>query len=205
MAWVVGAAAVVAALLCVWRMNQPFDVEVRLKEAFVHNENLPPLKDAIVTLRLDSEAKPLIDTIHSLDTCIVFSNVPHNYMNKMVEFHISCPYFHESDNIKCPIFHNLDTTVSLASNITLDIRRNPNYYGKIVFKLWDWQTETAFPNTPVQIKGINCVSDSCGFIKLFIPLECQDSCYRVTAPFPLKNDILTMPCGEGFVIEIKKE
>lgn len=199
-AWAVGSVAVVGALLCVWRTNRPFNVEVRLNEASAHNENLPPLKYAIVTLHLDNETKPIIDTIRTLDTCIVFSHIPHSYLNKMVEFHVSCPIFHDLDSDKCPVFYDLDTTVSLASNITLDIRRNPNYYGKIVFKLWDWQTETAFPNTSVQVDGINCVSDSCGLIKLFIPLECQDSCYRVTAPFPLVNNILTMPCGEGFAI-----
>ena len=64
-AWTVGGIAVLCVLAIVWRMNQPFDAELRLNEASVHNENLPPLEDAVVTLHLDNETKS--DTIHALD------------------------------------------------------------------------------------------------------------------------------------------
>lgn len=186
-AWVVGAVTVIAALLCVWRMNQPFDVEVRLNEASVHNENLPPLKDAVVTMRLDNETKS--DTIHSLDACSIFSNIPHSFMNKPVQI-----------SVNCRDFLNVDTTVTLAPEVTIDLRRDPKVYGNVVFSLWDWHTETNIANTPIQVDGIDCVSDSCGRIAFSIPLEYQKTTYQVTAPFPLAKDILTMPCCEGFAI-----
>ena len=59
-------------------MSQPFDVEVRLNEASVHNENLPPLKNAVVTMTLDNETKK--DTLNALDGNLVFNNIPHHYL-----------------------------------------------------------------------------------------------------------------------------
>lgn len=189
-AWTVGCLAVVAALVAVGRMSQPFDVEVRLNEASVHNDSLPPLKNAVVTLRLDHETKPFIDTVRSLDTCVVFSNIPHEFWGKPVQMSVSC-----SD------FLNVDTTMTIAPSMTIDLYRNPIVYGDIVFILWDWRTETPIANTPIQVDGIACVTDSCGRVAFTIPLERQKTTYQVTAPFPLAKDILTMPCCEGFAIE----
>ena len=185
--WVIGCVAVVAALLCVWRMSQPFDVEVRLNEASVHNDNLPPLKDAVVTMQLDNETKS--DTIRTLDACITFNNIPHRFLNKPVQMTLSCRDFLRTD-----------TTLALSPSMTIDLRRDPRVYGDIVFDLWDWHTETTIANTPIQVDGIDCVSDSCGRVAFSIPLERQKTTYQVTAPFPLAKDILTMPCCEGFAI-----
>ena len=186
-AWTVGGVAVVAALLCVWRMNQPFDMEVRLNEASVHNENLPPLKNAVVTMRLDNETK--IDTIRSLDTFIVFCNIPHRLLNKSALVSVSC-----ND------FLNVDTSTVIAPSMAIDLRRDPKVYGDVLFSLWDWHTETTIAYTPIQVDGIDCVSDSCGRIAFSIPLERQKTSYLVSAPFPLADSILTMPCCEGFAI-----
>lgn len=56
-AWTVGIITVLAALLGVWMTNQPVDVGLKLNEASVHNDNLPPLHDAVVTLTLDNMKK----------------------------------------------------------------------------------------------------------------------------------------------------
>lgn len=189
-AWTAGGVAVIVALLCVWRMSQPFDVEIRLNEASSHNDNLPPLKDAVVTMRLDNETK--CDTIHSLDDYLIFSNIPHKLLRKPV--HVS---------VCCCNFLSVDTTLVLATSMMIDVRRDPKVYGDIIFNLWDWHTETAIANTPVQVEGIDCVSDSCGRVAFFIPLEQQKAIYHVTAPFPLDIDILTPPCSESFAITKK--
>ena len=115
-AWAIGCAAVIAALVCVWRMSQPFDVEVRLNEVSFHNENLPPLKDAVVTMRLDNETKS--DTLYSLNTSIVFNNIPHRFLNKPVQITVSCRDFLSAD-----------TTLSLSSYMMIDVRRDPKVYG----------------------------------------------------------------------------
>ena len=188
--WVVGGVAIIAALLCVWRMNQPFDVEVRLNEASVHNENLPPLKDAVVTMCLDNETK--VDTIRSFDACTVFNNIPHRFVNKPVHMTVSCRDFQD-----------LDTTVLLNPTLTLNLFRDPHVYGDVRFQFWNPTEETTAPNEKVTIAGVEAESDEEGYVTLFIPLEKQQSGYRVIANIPLAKDTLTMPCGESDVIEIK--
>lgn len=186
-AWTVGGIAVLCVLAIVWRMNQPFDAKLRLHEASVHNENLPPLEDAVVTMRLDNETKS--DTIHTLNGSIVFSNIPHRLLNKPVQISVSCRDF-----------LSVDTTLTLTPDVTIDLRRDPKVYGDVVFSLWDWHNETTIADTPIQVEGIDCVSDSSGRVAFSIPLERQKTAYQVTAPFPLADSILTMPCCEGFAI-----
>ena len=188
--WVIGCVAVVAALLCVWRMSQPFDVEVRLNEASVHNDNLPPLKDAVVTMQLDNETKS--DTIRSLDDIIVFSNIPHSFLKKEVAFSVSCP-----------AFLGMDTTVYLTSTVKLDIRRDPLLYGNVSFCTWNTETEAALVNTTIQVEGYSVTTDSTGCASLFIPLGEQKQTYRVSAPVPLWDSILVMPSGENDVLLTK--
>jgi hypothetical protein len=186
-AWTVGGIAVLCVLAIVWRMNQPFDAKLRLHEASVHNENLPPLEDAVVTMRLDNETKS--DTIHTLNGSIVFSNIPHRLLNKPVQI-----------SVNCRDFLSVDTTLTLTPDMTIDLRRDPKVYGDVVFSLWDWHNETTIADTPIQVEGIDCVSDSSGRVAFSIPLERQKTAYQVTAPFPLADSILTMPCCEGFAI-----
>lgn len=183
----VGCIAVLCVLAIVWRINQPFDAKLRLHEASVHNENLPPLEDAVVTMRLDNETKS--DTIHTLNGSIVFSNIPHRLLNKPVQISVSCRDF-----------LSVDTTLTLTPDVTIDLRRDPKVYGDVVFSLWDWHNETTIADTPIQVEGIDCVSDSSGRVAFSIPLERQKTAYQVTAPFPLADSILTMPCCEGFAI-----
>lgn len=186
-AWSFGGIAVLSIILFVWHSNQPFDVEIHLNEASVHNDNLPPLKDAVVTMWLDNETKS--DTIQAIDGSIVFNNIPHRFLHKPVQITASCRDFLSAD-----------TTIALSPVMTINLYRDPKVYGDVVFDLWDWHTETTIANTPIQVDGINCVSDSCGRVAFSIPLERQKTTYIVTAPFPLAKDILTMPCCEGFAI-----
>lgn len=190
--WAIGAIAIIATMFGIWKANQNFDTEIRLNEASVHNNNLPPLKDAIITLSLDNETKPLKDTIRSLDTCIVFSNIPHRYLNKEVTFSVSCPTF-------------MDTTmtIALASNMTLDICRDEHYYGDVRFLLFNPTTDTYPVGVSVKIAGIEAISDSKGYVSAFVPLDQQREYYIVTCAFPLENDKVTMPHGETDVVVVK--
>ncbi|MBR5652233.1 MAG: TIR domain-containing protein [Bacteroidales bacterium] len=67
-AWSIGSLAVIGALIGVWRANQPFDALMRLEEASLHNEQLPPLHDAAVTLTLANETKTEIACITATTT-----------------------------------------------------------------------------------------------------------------------------------------
>lgn len=186
-AWTVGGVAVIAALLCVWRMSQPFDVEVRLNEASYHNENLPPLKNAVVTMRLDNEIKS--DTMFSLDSYIVFRNIPHHYLKQEVEFTVACPHFLETD-----------TTIVLVPNTTLNIYRNELIFGMVNFRIYNPEKCKYRENVIVELEGQEAVSDTTGKVSLFIPLEKQRRYYVVTCSLPLENDTVYMPCGKDDVI-----
>ena len=186
-AWAFGGIAVLCAILSVWRANQPFDVEIHLNEASVHNDNLPPLKDAVVTMQLDNETKS--DTIRSLDGYVVFSNIPHRLLNKPIQM-----------TVTCRDFLNLDTTMILTSTMTANLFRDPAIYGHVHFCTWNSETETALTNTTLQVEGYIVTTDEKGCASIVIPLEAQKTAYRVSAPVPLKNDILTMPSGENDVL-----
>lgn len=187
-AWVLGLMVVVAALVGVWLTNQPVDVEVRLNEASVHNPNLPPLQDAVVTMTLDNETKT--DTIRSLDAGLVFTNIPHRYINKEVRV-----------KVECRDFLDVDTTLLLSKAVSIDICRNPEVYGSLRVKLWNPYTEQTAANTAVVIDGHEVTSDADGYVMLNIPLAEQKTAYPVTSPsLSLEDTAILPPCGPDDII-----
>lgn len=198
MAWTIGILAIVAALLSVWLTNQPIDVEVRLNEASIHNLNLPPLKNAVVTLMLDNETKT--DTISFSASSVssassVFPNIPHRYINKKVRVRVECRDF-------LPV----DTTLLLTKNVVIDIHRDPSVYGSLRYMLWNTSTEDSLTNTEVVIAGRRVISDVYGYVTLTIPLAEQDTVYPVTSStITLVDSIVTArySAASNYIIEIK--
>lgn len=188
-AWTVGFLAVLAALVYVWIMNQPIDVNVQLKDMSVYNKQLPPLKDAIVTISLDNETKT--DTIGTLSDHATFANVPHRFLNKDV--HIT---------VVCNDFHHVDTTLLLSKDMWLNVYRDADVYGKVKFRVWNPDTEKAVAGVEVRVDGHKTISDKDGNVSLVIPLESQRTAYQVEADIPLLNDTIYMPCGENDVVEV---
>ena len=186
-AWAVVSIAVLCALLFVWRANQPVDIAVQLNESSVHNDNLPPLKNAVVTMTLDNETK--VDTLRSLGDKLVFNNIPHRYLNHQVSFSVSCSNFTDTD-----------TALMLTPSITLNLCRNDSVFGKVDFRIYNPNTETYVGNTTISIAGQETVSDSCGRVSLFVPLVKQQRYYIVTGPLPFENDTVYMPSGKDDVI-----
>ena len=189
-AWIAGIIAVLFALLFVWRANQPVDMNLRLNESTVHNENLPPLKDAVVTMSLDNETK--IDTLHSLDGNIVFNNIPHRYLNQKVRFSVACPNFVDTD-----------TSLILTPDVTLNIARNDSVFGKVNFRIYNPNTEMYVGNTTISIAGQETISDPNGCVSVFVPLEKQQRYYIITGPLQFENDTVYMPCGKDDVVLIQ--
>ena len=183
--WVLGVLAVLAALFGVWKANQPFTARVGLHEVTAHNEQLPPMHDAVVTFALDNETKT--DTIHALDAAASFANIPHHYLGKPAHVTFSCPDF-------LPV----DTTLVVGRDMTLDVSRDATVYGNVHFGLWDG--ESFITNAPVKIAGHEATSDAQGVVSLFIPLEEQRPFYKVETTFPLERDTIHMPCGENDVL-----
>ena len=189
-AWSIGGMAVLGILLTVWRLNQPVDVAFHLNEASTHNDQLPPLKDAVVTLSLDNEVKT--DTIQSMDEESVFNNIPHKFLGKPTKVTVSCRDF-----------VSLDTTLLLVPSNTLDLHRDPMIYGNIHFLLWNAYQEETVGQTSVTIAGYTTFSDEDGHVSLFIPLEEQRLAYKINCSVPLVSDTIYMPCGENDVILVK--
>ncbi|MBR1546017.1 MAG: toll/interleukin-1 receptor domain-containing protein [Prevotella sp.] len=188
--WAIGVLLVLAALFYVWRVNQPIDVEMRLNEASAHNAQLPPLKDAVVIMTLDNETKT--DTIHAMDEAVLFTNIPHRFLNKEVRVLVECQDF-------LPV----DTTIALAKESVVDIRRNPAVYGEIHFRLWNPNTEQAISNSKLEIEGHEILPDKDGLVQLTLPLGQQRPAYKVVSSVPLETDSIYMPCGEDDVLLAK--
>ena len=190
-AWAVGIIAVLAALIGVWVANQPIDVELRLNETSVHNSNLPPLQDAVVTMTLDNETKT--DTVRSVNGTVVFSNIPHRFLDSKVRV-----------RIECQNYLTTDTVIVLSERVSIDIRRNPEVFGNVRFRLWNPDTEQTSPNTAVQIDGHPVTSDAKGYVTLSVPLSEQKTSYPVnSSTVTLVNETITLPCGPNDVIIYK--
>lgn len=176
-AWVVGIVAVIATLIGVWINNQPVDVRVHLNETSVHNDNLPPLQDAVVTITLDNETKT--DTIHSVDADALFTNIPHSALGRKNRITITCTNWRTTDTI-----------VTISKDVIVNIARDPRPYGDIQFLIWSPQKEQGLPGVRASIAGIQAISDNDGRVQLSIPLEKQSTEYIVDCDIPLANDTL---------------
>lgn len=187
LAWTVGTLAVIAALIVVWRFNQPYDIKLQLNEASFQNDNLPPLKDAVVTLYFDNETKT--DTIHALNDIMVFNNIPHRFLNKPLRV-----------SVICRDFMSLDTTLPATQSIVINLYRNPTVYGDIHFKLWNPEQEIAESQAILSIAGMETTSDENGNVALFVPLEKQRKSYHIESSLALYSDTIYMPCGENDVV-----
>ncbi len=186
-AWMVGALLVLAALLGVWHNSQPVDVTLQVKEISIHNDNLPPMKNAVVTLTLDNKTET--DTLRTIDGKLVFRNIPHKYLNQPVHVTISCEHFLKTD-----------TVVTLTKDLTLNIARDPAVYGNVYFHTWNPNTETVAANTTFCIGGYEVTTDEQGGASLFIPLEKQSQWYSIVAPVKIEKDTFFMPCGQSAYI-----
>ena len=191
LAWMLGIIAVIAALLSVRHAYKPFDTAIQLNEASYHNTQLPPLHDAVVTLHLDNETKT--DTVSSLGTAARFHNIPHRFLSLPTRITVSCPDFID-----------LDTTMVLEKNSTLNLRRDPSVYGDIHFKIWNISLEEAVPNTKIWIEGNEAVSDAKGVVSLFLPLEKQQKAYKIETELHQHSDSIFMPCGNDDAILVEE-
>lgn len=189
--WCVGVACVLAVLAGVWITNQPVDVEVQLNEASVHNPNLPPMQDAVVTMTFDNEVKT--DTVSSFASPTLFRNIPHRYLNEPIQV-----------KVVCRDYLDVDTTVLLSQRVALNLYRNPAVYGDVHFRVWDFEKECGVANVTVEIAGQTVRSDKDGRVSLFVPLASQQKTYHATASLPLVSNIIPMPSGDDDIIIVSR-
>ena len=188
---IIGFIIVFAALVGTWVMNKPVNVEVSLEEVSVHNDKLPPLQNAIVSLILGNETKT--DTVQSLNSKAVFPNIPHSAIGKEVGL-----------RIECKDWQSVDTTIILSETPTISIARNPECYGNVCFILWSMIKEKGLENVKVRIAGQASVSDANGYVKMKIPLKDQSEKYQVSSNLDLENDTIVMPTTQSTALIVKE-
>lgn len=182
--------AVFAALIGVWRANQPVDVSVRLQEVSIHNDHLPPLQKAMVSITLENETKR--DTLDDINDKAHFANIPHNAVGQPIRI-----------TMVCGNWLTVDTTMTLAEELVLSIRRDPSPYGNVIFTLWDAEAGAGKAGVGVTIAGVDAVSDADGRVRLTVPLERQDTTYVVHSTAPLRDSLLRMPVTESSVMVVR--
>ncbi len=182
-AWTIGIIAVMVALAVVWLHNKPVDVEIRLDDTSVHNNQLPPLKDAVITMTLENETKE--DTIQNIGTTAVFPNVPHKYLKKEVRIQVICMNY-------LPI----DTVMVLSDDMNIPIRRDEKAFGRVRLQLWDINADTFVKGIEVSVDGQKSISDENGYAEFYVPLERQKPVYHVESSVALQHDSIE-PWVEG--------
>lgn len=190
-AWTLGIIAVIAALLTAIIMSRPVDVKLQLNETSVHNANLPPLKDAVVTLTVDNVQE--VDTLRTMDDQALLKNIPHRYLNKPVQI-----------TVTCDDFMDVDTMIVLNRQLTVNIARDPKVYGDIRFRIWNQSAEKMVPGVTVKVAGQTVVSDAQGYISLTVPLAEQQKTYPLSSSVPLHEDSIYMPCGNDYYLFVKE-
>lgn len=188
--WSVGVLIVMLSLIGAYVMSQPIDVVVNWNETTYHNEALPPIKKTDLVFNLQDEVKKSV--IVSLDSAVIIKNIPRQYFNKQVRVTADI-----KDYVK------VDTTLDLSENILVNIRRNPHVYGDLRFQIWDEDANTV-PNVDIKILDYETMSDTEGYVSMFIPLEQQRVKYQVQSSFKFRNDTITTPCGENDILIINQ-
>lgn len=169
---------------------KPLDVKIRLNEVSIHNNNLPELKDAIVSIAIDDYYN--IDTLIHIDDYAILNKVPRSYIGEDVRL-----------LFKCKDWNSLDTIVRLTKDISINIARNPFTYGEIQFYLWNSDKEKIYPNESLSINGHKVTSDDKGRIIYYMPLEEQDTVYKIETHMQLYESYLYMPTTQSTTILVK--
>lgn len=190
LAWCLGIFVIFSAIMGVWFANQPVNVTVSLRETSMHNNDLPPLRNAIITLVLDNETKT--DTLSSLDGKALFNNIPHSAIGKDVRIKVVCKEW---------LF--VDTILILQENQIINIARNPETYGNVSFMLWSLKKEKGMGHVKVSIAGHTSESDAKGYVKIKIPLKDQSEKYEISCDLELENNIIMMPTTQSTALIVK--
>lgn len=181
---------VISAILCAWTINRPVDVRVHLNEISVHNDSLPPLTDAIISLALQNEIKQ--DTIISMGSPVTFTNIPHLAIGKEVRVIVSAANWLTTDTI-----------VTLDKHLTINISRDPVPFGDIRFTLWNIEQAKTYPHASVIINGHEAIADAEGVVSYDMPLEEQREQYMVEGTLFSTGKILYMPTTSSTMIDVK--
>lgn len=177
---------VLAALLCVWLLNQPFNSRLTLYEATPAVEALPPMHDAVVTLTLPDDERT--DTIAGFDDEALFRYLPAKLKGQQVNVHIAAPDY-------LP----LDTVIALTPDLQIPLARDPQVYGDLHATVI--MDDHIVPNRRIHIESFEVTTDANGRFSLFVPLEMQQKSYFITVPDDYSLSFtLQAPCGPNDIV-----
>ena len=186
--WTLLTLFVLAAIFLVWMYNKPVDVKMSLRESTEINHNIPPARNAEVSLFVGDECKK--DTVADLQDNALFLNIPHKYLDSDVRL-----------QVRCKDFLPLDTVINLAESHTIFLHRDPNVYGYISFRVY--KDGKYIPDFPISVDGRDAVSDADGYVRMSIPLKEQKDSYKLSSPVaPVDSVILTPIVNPDQVIEV---
>lgn len=189
--WTLGGAGVAAAVAGVWLTQRPTDVAVRLQERSESAPMLPPVSDAVVTLKVGSETKS--DTVSGKEAEASFLNIPGKYIGREARITVSCDYFFP-----------VDTVVTLSRDVTVAMRRDPKAFGDIRVELLDKNTLSCVADMDVTVDGVAVRSDADGIVTLTVPLTRQKPKYAVRILKTGQTDTIYMPRGENDLIVVEE-
>ena len=183
---VIGALLVLASLIAVWVVNQPFDSRVTLYESTPEVQALPHMHDAVLTLTLPDEERT--DTIRSWDETALFRYLPARLNGQAVALHI-----------EAPDYLPLDTVVTLTKELQLPLARDPQVYGNLHATVF--MDERTVSNRQIHIESFAVTTDAQGRFTFFVPLEYQQSSYFITVPDDYSlSATLHAPCGPNDIV-----
>lgn len=188
--WVAGLTLVAVTTASVVRMNGNVEVTLTVREATVHNDQLPPRTDAVIQMWIDGEER--CDTLRSeADTVVRFGQVPRRMLGSKVRVRFECYDF-------LPV----DTLMPLTKAMELPYRRDALLFGLVEFTLMN-QKGTPQGGHQVTVGGVSARSDADGHVSMRVPLERQAERYRIEADIPLLDTMISVPCGSGVVVYAK--
>ena len=183
---VLGTILVLAALIAVWVLNQPFNSRVSLYESTPAVEALPPMHDAVLTLTLPDEERT--DTIRSFDQEVLFRYLPAKLKNKEAALHI-----------EAPDYLPLDTVVVLSEELSLPLARDSQVYGALSATVL--MDGNVVRNMRIMVESFPTTTDANGRFTLFVPLEKQQKSYFITVPSDYSlSSTLHAPCGKNDIV-----
>lgn len=185
--WVAGALCLLLTMLTIVSHTLSFDASFCLRE-INRNPNLKEIKDIAITISGEKLDPRTINT-DDLSTSVIFKGIPGQLKGKKIRLTVSAPHL-------TPV----DQEITLRKDNVVKVERDTLIYGIINTGIID-NTYNALTNTPVEVNGLQCTSDTAGIIRLQIPYSKQCSTYVVK--FKDKYGTIKMPCSITEVIMIR--
>ncbi len=182
---VIGVLLFIAAIVCVWMYNQPFNSHIQLMEATPKVEALPALHDAVVTLNLPDDERT--DTVNGWNDQAIFKYLPARMKDKEIGIHVTAPDY-------LP----LDTTIILTSELTIPLHRDTDVYGHVSATLLI--DGKVCPQTRIWVEQIMVTTDSNGHFEVTVPLEQQQKSYHIATFDHSRTTVLYAPCGQNDIV-----